>query len=56
MPCNFDLMHTHCDKGWVCPPALEDPYGVHVIHGAGDQFSQGGSYYHISEAYKKVCI
>lgn len=54
VPCQFDLMHTHCDKGWVCPPALGDPKGVHVIHGAGDQFDLGGSYYHIYEAYKAV--
>lgn len=56
IPCQFDLMHTHCDQGWICPAAVADPYGVHVIHGANDMFDEGKSFYPIYKMYLEANI
>ncbi len=44
-------MHTHCDYDWTCSGALQDPFGVHLVHGANDMFDVGKSFYHVYKFY-----
>lgn len=52
VPCQFDIMHTNCDWGWICKAAEADPKGIQVVHGAGNQFQGEGRFKSLYKAYR----
>ncbi len=54
MPCNLHFMAPECEDGFHCPQALNDPDGVHVVHGSSNRFMTGRVFYPVFKYYKKV--
>lgn len=55
LPCNLHFMGPECEDGkFYCKAALEDPAGIHLVHGTGHRFMQGKVFGPIYKIYKKV--
>lgn len=56
MPCQFNFWASSCFSGIYCPGAAEDPVGIQVIHGAGENFEEDYAFWNVFDQYRKFSL